>query len=146
MPQNKFPSAVITNSPFKQRSLILILLVWVMVNLACEQIYYSSPKSYPKSIRFTGIILNEDSLPIKGIRIVLSTPADLENDTIYTSSQGNYAIVRQLDFAGPNKLQIRDIDQDGNGGTFTGIDTTFYITQLNYDSSAVQFDFILKKP
>lgn len=122
---------------------IAVVFSILITTIACNEDMYYEPRNYPRKMIFTGYVLGSDSLPVSGIRIVLSTPDNLNHDTIYSDSAGVWFVKRTLEFAGPNKFKVRDIDQAANGGPYLPIDTSFYINTKQYDSTRVQMDFYL---
>ncbi len=121
-------------------TLVALLPVW-----SCEsKLFYTEPIKYPKKFAFTGRVYSQDSLPLENIRIVLFTPADLDSSMVYTDPQGHYYFIREMEFVGPNKMKVRDVDGNSHGGKFQGIDTTFNLTELHWDSLRVRQNFYLK--
>jgi hypothetical protein len=125
---------------------ILITAVFLLLQaVACDEDMYYEPNNYPRKIIFKGMIYTGDMVPVEGIRMILSTPDNLNHDTVYSDSLGNWLIDRVLEFAGPNKMRIDDLDAGAHGGTFSSIDTSFYINRQQYDSSMVRMNFKLAK-
>ena len=124
---------------------LLMALMTLTVLDSCEsKLFYTEPIKYPKKFAFTGRVYSHDSVPLENIRIVLFTPADLDSSMIYTDPTGYYYFIREMEFAGPNTMKVRDIDGNSHGGSFQGRDTTFYLTDLHWDSLRVRQNFYLK--
>lgn len=121
-------------------TMIVILTTW-----SCEsKLFYTEPIKYPKKFAFTGYVYSHDTIPLENIRIVLFTPADLDSSMAYTDHKGYYNFIREMEFVGPNKMKVRDVDGVSHGGSFQGKDTTFYLTDLHWDSLRVRQSFYLK--
>lgn len=125
--------------------LLLFISLWLILNTGCEKLFYTEPILYPESFTFTGTVYSPDSLAVPKIRIVLKTPLDEDSVVAFTNATGTYSFVRTLEFAGPNKMFVRDIDGADNGGHFNGIDTMFYIRDEDWDTKVVRYDFFLEK-
>ena len=119
------------------------MLAMLISFFACDEDMYYEPSNYPHKMIFKGVVYNTEFTPVEGIRITFSTPDNLNHDTVYSDSTGVWYLKRTLEFAGPNKVRVRDIDQGAHGGTFLPLDSTFYITKNQYDSNLVIMDFKL---
>lgn len=124
---------------------MLFLTGMIMLTFSCEKMLYTEPILYPENFKFTGIVTTEDSVPIKNIQVILKRPVSLDNTISYTNANGEYNFKKELEFAGPNSLTLRDIDSYENGGLFQETDTVFYIREEDWDSLIVRYNFILKR-
>lgn len=122
----------------------MLLLLWGTAMISgCEDFINPPTTNYPVSITFSGTIRSADSLPIPHIMVVLKTPNSMDSTTALGDQSGVYEFTRSLEYAGPNRMSVRDIDGHDNGGFFRSKDTVFYLTNEQYHSRRVQFDFTL---
>lgn len=124
---------------------MLFLTGMMILTISCEKMFYTEPILYPENFTFTGIVTTEDSVPIKNIQVILKRPVSLDNTISYTNANGEYKFKQELEFAGPNRLSIKDTDSYENGGLFAETDTVFYMREEDWDSLIVRYNFVLKK-
>jgi len=123
--------------------LYLSLLVLLATNMACEKIYYLNPVKYPAKFTFSGQIRTSDSIPIPFLAVSFRKPGEADSLIFASDSLGKYHFVIELEVAGPNKLRIRDVDGMNTGGLFAGADTTFYISEAQWETKKVIHNFML---
>jgi hypothetical protein len=125
------------------KSALLLLLIASILSTSCEGFYNPPTSSYPARFTFSGTVWDGDSVPIPFLRITLKTPNNMDSVTAMCNESGFYEFIASLEYSGPNRLIIRDIDQSSHGGWFAQQDTVFYITTEQYESRKVRHDFIL---
>jgi hypothetical protein len=128
----------------QQIIIAIFLALTISIFESCDDLLDPLPANYPARFTFSGYVLNNDSMALNQIRVILKTPNNLDSVTALTDSNGFYQFKYSLEFAGPNRLTARDTDGSANGGAYYPSDTMFYINQEQYDSRRVVTHFVLK--
>jgi hypothetical protein len=120
--------------------LLLLMAAGLLAVWSCEKIYHIEKRKFPATFSFSGTIRNGDQTALTHIRIVLQKPTEVDTSMVYTDTAGTFLMVEELEYAGPNKISVRD-----PSGVYKGIDTSFYITQDHWDTKKVNLNFVLNK-
>lgn len=123
----------------------IILLIIIAISSCDSFLFYQEPIQYPQTFLFTGTVIDNDSVAIRGIEVVLFTPVSLDSVTGYTDVSGTYMFQRKMEHAGPNRMILRDIDGTDNGGYFKPIEQTFYLREEDWEGLVVRYDFMMQE-
>lgn len=127
--------------PHRRFTIVLLMMTaGLVLVLSCEKIYHIEKRKFPAKFTFSGTIHNGDNTALPQIRFVLQKPTEVDTTMVYTDTAGTYRMVEELEYAGPNKISVRD-----PLGVYIGIDTSFYITQDHWDTKKIILNFVLSK-